>query len=316
MPAFRRPTLAVLWLVLLCCLPRAFAQEHRALRVAAVQFSIGAQDLASGSAYRAHVTRLVERCLPFEPDLILFPEYTAAFLALLPYGALIRDAASVEEAFRRVRAREPLAGSPRELLLLNSGLAERTAGDLFGGLARRHRVAVGAGTYFASDGEGRLVNRAVLFGPDGRLLHAQDKVFLTPYEEEVLGLEPGRLAGAAPFLLEGWRVGLTVCRDTFFPEWEQRLGGVGLWVDLQANGEAFTTEVRERFQEALPARLAGGGVPYGLTVCLTGGLLGLGWEGESFLAARDPASGRVQVVRRAASPKGEEILLLVLPAVR
>lgn len=316
MPAFRRPPRALLWLALLCCLPRGFAQEHRALRVAAVQFSIGAQDLTSGSAYRAHVTRLVERCLLFEPDLILFPEYTAAFLALLPYGALIRDAASVEEAFRRVRARESLAGSPRELLLLNSGLAERAAEELFGGLARRHGVAVGAGTYFASNGEGRLVNRAVVFGPDGQLLHVQDKVFLTPYEEEVLGLEPGRLTGAAPFLLGGWRIGLTICRDTFFPEWEQRLGRVALWVDLQGNGEAFTTEVRERFQEALPARLVGGGVPYGLTVCLTGGLMGLGWEGESFLATRDPVSGQVRVVRRAASPTGEEILHLVLPAPR
>jgi predicted amidohydrolase len=320
MPRLRAQLLALLAALAAVAGPavRPAAQPARELRVAAVQFGLSAADLASREAFRGHVQRLVERCLAHRPDLILFPEYTSAFLALLPYGGCIREAATVEEAFREVRAREPQAGSLRALLLLNAELAERSARELFGSLARRYRVAIGAGTYFASAGLAgeppRLVNRAVVFDARGRLLHVQDKAFLTPFEQEALGVEPGRLEEAATFLLKGRRIGLTICRDTFFAEWERVLAGAELWVDLQANGEPYTAEVRERFQLALPARLQGGNVPYGLSVCLTGELLELMGEGESFLAQQ--AGGVVRVVERAAAADAETILLVTVPAGR
>jgi len=313
-PAFRR---AAVFLLLACSLP-ALTAEGRTLRVAAVQLAIGADDLASWEVYGGHIACLVERCLPHRPDLILFPEYTSAFLALLPYGRWIRDAGSVEEAFRRVQAREPLVHSLRDLLLLNSGLAERAAQELFGGLARKHGVAIGAGTWFAcasSTGDPRLAprltNRAVIFDRTGAVLYAQDKVFLTPFEADLLGVEPGRIEAASAFRLGGRRIGLTICRDTFFAEWERRLAGAELWVDLQANGEPYTAGVRERFLRALPARLAGSGVPYGLSVCLTGRLLDLSWEGVTMLAAQGEQGPRVLL--QAVSPSSEEILLVAVP---
>ena len=295
---------------------RPAAESPRELRVAAVQLSLSAADLASRDAFQRHIGSLVGRCLPFRPDLILFPEYASVFLALLPHGRDIQGAKTVREAFLRVRAREPLAGSLRELLLLNSGLAERSAQELFGGLARRHGVAIGAGTYFAcAGGPGepvRLVNRAVIFDSSGQVLHLQDKVFLTPFEADLLGVEPGRLDQAAPFLLQGRRIGLTLCRDTFFAEWEQRMAGAELWVDLKANGEPYSEQARESFQRALPARLPGSGVPYGLTLCLTGALFDLVWEGQSFLAQQ--TGGEVRLVVQAASDDSEEILFVSLPA--
>jgi predicted amidohydrolase len=286
------------------------------LRVAAVQFSIHVQDLASFSAYRARIEALVESCLAYEPDLILFPEYTSAFLAIVPYGARLARFTTVGQALRDIMAAEPLVASLPDLFLLNSGVAERAARELFARLARRHRVAIGAGTLFAADrqpGGTRLVNRALLFDQEGELLHAQDKVLLTDFEAEILGVEAGRLEQAAPFVFENRRIGLTICRDTYLADWERSFAGCDLWVDLKANGEPFTEQARESFQRALPARLAGAEVPYGLTVCLTGRLFELAWEGESFLAGKGP-DGKVRTVVRAASARGEEVLLVVLPA--
>ncbi len=285
------------------------------LRVAAVQLRIAPPDLASREAFRARITGLVERCLAHAPDLILFPEYTSAFLALLPYGSLIRDAGGVEQAMSRVLEREPLAQGLRDLFLLNSALAEREAGELFGGLARKYGVAVGAGSLFAAEscaGRTVLVNRAVIFDERGGELYAQDKVFLTPFEEDRLGLAPGRLEAARLFLVRGRRLALTLCRDTFFAEWEPVLAGAELWVDLKANGEPFTAQTREGFQQALPARLPGAGVPYGLTLCLTGSLAGLAWEGESFLSQQ--SGGAVRTLKRAVSADSEEILFFTVPA--
>ncbi len=283
------------------------------LRVAAVQLRISPADLASREAFRARINGLVERCQAYAPDLVLFPEYTSAFLALLPYGGLLQDARDVEQALSLVLEREPQARDLRDLFLLNAASAEREARELFGGLARRYGVAVGAGSWFAAEdcaGRTVLVNRAVVFDEQGGELYAQDKVFLTPFELDRLGLSPGRLEAAQPFLVRGRRLALTLCRDTFFAEWERVLAGVELWVDLKANGEPFTAQTREGFQGALPARLPGAGVPYGLTLCLTGSLAGLTWEGESFLSLQ--AGGEVRTLQRAASADSEEILFFAL----
>jgi predicted amidohydrolase len=295
---------------------RSAAGAPGELRVAAVQLRIAPADLASRQAYERRIAGLVERCLPFRPDLILFPEYASAFLAILPYGGALQGAASLEQALGRALAREPLARSLGELFLLNSGLAGRAARELYGGLARRHGLAIGAGSWFAADcREGRtvLVNRAVVFDERGGELYCQDKVFLTPFEEQVLSLAPGSLGAARPFLVRGRRLALTLCRDTFFADWERVLGEAELWLDLKANGRPFGAQeqVDADRERALPARLRGSGVPYGLTLCLTGSLPGLAWEGRSAAVQRLPGGERL--LARAASPTGEEILFFCLP---
>jgi predicted amidohydrolase len=290
------------------------APRRRELRVAAVQLSIASADLSSFTAFRSHLENLL-RSLAFQPDLVVFPEYTSVFLTLVPYYATIRDSGSVEEALARIAARDPLVKDFRDLFLLNSGLTERAMEALFAPLARRCKTAVLAGTYFAQDEQGggvRLVNRAVLFDSAGRIVYCQDKVYLTPFEEEVLGISAGRAREVLPFTLGEHKVGLTICRDTFFEIWEQVLTGSDLWIDIKANGTLFTAEERQRFLKALPARIGASNVPYGLTVCLTGSLLDLLWEGESSVLGKGPG-GTVRFLRRAACPAEEEILLLTVP---
>ncbi len=293
--------------------PAAAGREE--LRVAAVQLSIDAADLSSFAAFRSHIMALLLRSLAFQPDLIVFPEYTSVFLTLVPYYPTIRDSRSVEEALARIAARDPLVQDFKDLFLLNSGLTERAMQALFASLARRYNIAVLAGTYFARDdrdGGVRLVNRAVLFDREGRTVYSQDKVYLTPFEEKLLGISAGTIHAAFPVTLGEHKVGITICRDTFFGVWEKALAGSDLWIDVKANGTLFTLEERRRFLEAVPARIAASDVPYGLTVCLTGSLLDLLWEGESSLVGKD-SGGTIHFLRRAASPAEEEILLLTVP---
>jgi len=290
----------------------AAPQTPRALRVAAVQLAMDESLLASAAVFAEHVEKLVAEAREFGPDLVVFPEYASVFLALLPYYGEIRGSPSAQEGLRRIRARDPLVRSFRDLFLLNSGVAWQAMQEIFGTLARRCGVPILAGSYFAWDireGEVRLVNRAVLFGADGRVAYSQDKVFLTPFEEQLLGVSAGSLEDAAPFPLNGHPVGLTLCRDTFFGEFQNRLAGSLLWIDIKANGERYTPEEQARFRRALPARIAEGSVPYGLTVCLTGSFLDLFWEGESSLVRRDGRGG-VEFLSRAASPAEEQVLLL------
>jgi hypothetical protein len=86
---------------------------------------------------------------------------------------------------------------------------------------------------------------------------------------------------------------------------------VDLWIDIKANGALYDQEERQRFLRAVPARIAEGNIPYGLTVCLTGSLLEMLWEGESSLAFKE-AGQPVRFVKKAASASEEEILFLLI----
>jgi predicted amidohydrolase len=286
--------------------------DSRDLRIAAVQLEIHSSDLRSFAAFRSHIEALVIRSIAFHPDLIVFPEYTSVFLALIPYYPVIRTSNSAVEGIARIGAQEPLIRGFRDLFLFNSGLVERAMEEIFASLAGQYNVAILAGTYFAWSGEGRevrLVNRTVIFDQEGKTAYTQDKVYLTPFEEQLLGISPGLLQAAAPVVLNGYRIGITICRDTFFRPWEKIHSGSDLWIDIKANGTAFTGEEQERFLRAVPARIVESDIPYGLTVCLTGSLLDLLWEGESSLVRKDGEQG-FRFVEKATSASEEEILFL------
>jgi len=288
------------------------ADHPQTLRVAAVQFKIQQSDLRSFAAFRSRIEALVMRAMTFEPDLIVFPEYTSVFFAVIPYYALIRASENAQEGLSRISARDPLVSGFRDLFLINSGLAERVMEEVFAKLARRYEVSIIPGTYFAWSERGTeiaLVNRLVVYDPNGKVSYRQDKVFLTPFEQQLLGISAGLVEQAEPIVLRGRRVALTICRDTFFSDWLQVHAGVDLWIDIKANGAVFTEEERQRFLRAVPARIREGDIPYGLTVCLTGSLLEMIWEGESSLVRNNPGEG-IRFLETASSASQEEILFV------
>ncbi|MCX7041003.1 MAG: hypothetical protein NT005_17965, partial [Spirochaetes bacterium] len=308
----RRATRAGLLAALLLCA----AFPAHCLRVAVVQLRIDESTYSSVESFRGIVTTAVEKAVDeapegCRPDLIVFPEYTSVFLALLPYEDDLRGAESVADGLARLSAADRKIGSLRQVFLGQASMVQDLVCEVFGSLARQYGVAIVAGTAFArvagegTDADGgaggtvELRNRAFVFGRDGRLAYTQDKVYLTEFETDVAGLSPGRVVEAAPFAIAGARIGLTLCRDTFFDAWEERFRGLDLWIDMKANGVPFTAEEREGFARALPARLPGAGVRHGITACLVGRYLDLAWEGESSVI--ECMHGAVRVLASASS---------------
>ena len=282
--------------------------------MAVIQLEVDERLYSSVDEFRARIAALVDRALANgQPDLIVFPEYTCAFLALIPYRRAIEGSRSVAEAFEKARAADPRFASLRELFLQEADGVERAIRDVFGTLARQHGAAMIAGTAFArtrGSGSEELRNRAYVFASDGSLLYTQDKVSLTDFETDLLLVSPGSLEDARTFSLAGARVGLTICRDTFMEEWETAFRGLDLWIDIKANGAPYTEEARQEFQKALPERLPGSGVRYGITACLVGRLLDIVWEGESSFIELD--SGVVRARARSESWTGYQGLVVSL----
>ncbi len=78
-----------------------------------------------------------------------------------------------------------------------------------------------------------VYNTGFLWGPDGSLLGATDKVFLTESEKSVLDLTPGDLEQVQAFETEMGKVGLAISLDAFTPEYLQKLDSQGTRIVIQ-----------------------------------------------------------------------------------
>lgn len=144
-------------------------------------------------AYRAKLTRWVEAAAGC--DLLVFPEYGAMELASLGGKDI---AANLEDSLHEAARHE--------------GLRDEVHADL----ARAHgmHILAASGPHFGAGPDARPVNRAVLFGPDGRIGH-QDKQVMTRFEREqwhVAGA-PGLRVFDTPV----GRLGILICYDAEFP---------------------------------------------------------------------------------------------------
>lgn len=146
----------------------------------------------SFSDYEAKITRWVEAAS--DCDLLVFPEYGAMELASLGGPAIAADLeASLHEVARHEEARDRL----------HADLARRF--DL--------HILAASGPAFPDPAK-RPVNRAVLFGPEGRIGH-QDKQIMTRFEREdwdVVGAPGLRLFDTAV-----GKIGILICYDSEFP---------------------------------------------------------------------------------------------------
>ncbi|QJD18185.1 carbon-nitrogen hydrolase family protein [Paracoccus sanguinis] len=173
------------------------------MRIAAAAYPIDWQ--ADFDAYEAKITAWVEEGA--DCDLLVFPEYGAMELAGLGGPAVAGDLqASLREVARHEAARDALHAR----------------------LAAAHGVHIlaASGPAFAGD---TVLNRAVLFGPSGRIGH-QDKQVMTRFEREewhVAGA-PGLRVFETPV----GRLGVAICYDSEFPLIARRLAEAGVEVLL------------------------------------------------------------------------------------
>ena len=249
--------------------------------VAGIQFEISPEIYESDDVFFSVVEGYVQFALDteYKPDLIVFPEYIGVFYQLMDFNDEIAGLNSFGDALIAVLAGNPGFGNMADVFIKTEAWKPYHAG--FSRLAEKYSVFIVAGSCFISDGDGRLFNRTFVFDPQGRLEYRQNKVFLTDFERDIVGLTPGRLEDAHFFKVDGRDIALTICRDAYSPEWEQKHSGAYLWIDIKANGEVYNEEQRSSFMRALPARVMRSDVFFGMTVCAVGNYLDLFWEGAS-----------------------------------
>jgi predicted amidohydrolase len=300
-------------LALLLSSPASAGGRREGLIVSGVQTRIDFSLYDSEKSFSAAVRGLAGKAVsPYGVDIIVFPEYLDVFLSFMPYQGLLSEADSIAEGLAAVASSHSGLRSIGDIVAREDRRVEAYMDALWGSIARELDAVVVAGTYLDYHPDsGKITNTAVVYGRDGKRLYVQDKVFLTEFEKDILGLEPGLVAEAEPFPVGDSEVAVTICRDTFFDDFYPAFRDADLWIDIKANGEAYGPEQKILFARALPSRLAEVPVAFGLTVCLTGRYLDLFWEGESsFIGKIGPAVGVLHKSRTATS---SEVLTVELP---
>ncbi len=292
--------------------------ETRHLTVSAVQYEVELADYRSAERFASEMEPLVAEAAKRGARLVVFPEYINVFLAFS--GSFGTSSAGESGSSRR-----SLGGELHDLLLRRSGVVRSNMNSIWGALAERYSLWIVAGSYFASGGEADgenedgLYNRAIVYGPEGKVIYEQDKVYLTPFEKTRLRLSAGKIEDAGTFDIDGWTCALTICRDSFFDEWNELFDEADLWVDIKANGEEYGEQTPALFERALPERIGETEVPYGLTACLNGEFLDLFWEGPSSIIRHEAGSaqsggdaGGWSYVKRAATADTLEVIVAEL----
>ena len=92
--------------------------------------------------------------------------------------------------------------------------------------------------------QGRWVNRTAVFDRSGGMWYRYDKLHLTQFETDELGLASGSAAGVAE--LDGLTVGFATCFDVYFPEYFALLARRGVDVVLSPSYQRSESPERLR----------------------------------------------------------------------
>jgi len=160
------------------------------VRIAAAQYPIGQPD--SLASWQAKVEQWVRDAATQGAQLLVFPEYAAMELS-----AIDRSTAS------------DLHASLRAVIALGPSIDAHYAD-----LARRFGVTVLGGTRPHALDDGRVVNRASLYLPDGQSGH-QDKIMMTRFERESWDIKGG--TELRVFRTPLGMLGISTCYDVEFP---------------------------------------------------------------------------------------------------
>ena len=162
-----------------------------AFTLATAQYDIGF--FSHWDDFAAKLERWVASAVQQDAKLLVFPEYGSLELASLFGQAVYSDLQ------QQLQAMQTLLPKWR---------------DLHQALARRHDVLILASSFPTELQAGHVVNRAMLFGPEGILGH-QDKLIMTRFENEQWGIRAGERIGVID--TELGRIGILICYDSEFP---------------------------------------------------------------------------------------------------
>lgn len=179
--------------------------EAKPLRLGLLQYGVGrpASVADFGSALEARIE--TGRA---QADLLVLPEYACVELGAALVGSDVTDEAT--ELAAMVAAAPAIEEAMRQA-------------------ARRQRVWLLPGTVPMRAADGRIVNRAPLIAPDGRMA-VQEKRAMTRFEKERWGVSQG--ADPKVFDTPWGRIGISVCYDVEFPKHVRVQVQAGAWVIL------------------------------------------------------------------------------------
>jgi predicted amidohydrolase len=163
----------------------------RVLRVAAAQYPI--DEITSLSSFEDKLFRWVRRAAGNGAQLLVFPEYAALELA-------------------RLGGRHVSGDLQASLDAVQFFIGDYEAA--YAGQAKLHGIYILAGSAPVRLADGRFVNRARLFAPDGKSGY-QQKHIMTRFEAEEWGISPSR--GLCVFDIGIAKAGIAICYDAEFP---------------------------------------------------------------------------------------------------
>lgn len=167
-------------------------------RVACVQYEVRGIDTFADFAQQ--VQYFTETAADYESEFLLFPElFTAQLLSPLKFH-------TAQDAFRK------LATFTDQFVALMSHEA------------KRYGLYIIAGSTVVEEADGRLLNRAFIFSPDGTYV-AQPKLHITPSERDWCGID----GGSELYLIQTPKAkfGVLICYDIEFPEVARYLADQG-----------------------------------------------------------------------------------------
>lgn len=160
------------------------------IKIAAAQYPI--DPVADFAAWQSKVGRWVETAASTGANLLLFPEYAAMELS----------------------ATDPSTAGDLKGSLQTVISAAEAANAHYRTLAMRFGLTILASSMPTMLSNGRVVNRATLFVPDGRSGH-QDKIMMTRFEREQWDISGGETL--CLFRTALGPIGISICYDVEFP---------------------------------------------------------------------------------------------------
>jgi predicted amidohydrolase len=178
--------------------------EAHPIRLGLLQYPVGRP--ASIADFAKGLDRWLEEGRA-SADLLVLPEYAAVEL-----GAGLKGGEATEAA----ELAAMVTAAPDILTAMHDA-------------ARRHRVWLQPGTLPMRAADGRVINRAPLITPEGRVAF-QDKRAMTRFESERWGVSQG--ADPNVFDTPWGRIGISICYDIEFPKHARVQVMAGAWLIL------------------------------------------------------------------------------------
>jgi len=265
--------------------------------------------------------KLVEK-LPEQRDdtLVAFPEDIGTPLVFLDGPESLFRSKTLKGAIGRLIICNTLkvlscklsyrVGWMRALALAKAKSMGKVYFDVFSSLAAEYGVYIAAGSVLLpqfglnadisridySIRDGNVYNICFLFGPDGRLIGSQKKVYLVPGFEDKTGFDitGGSLDELDVFYTPLGRIGIAVCLDAFKEDVVNRLEEKGAEILIQpsANPAPWTKEQQlDWLNSSWKAVDRSKCLQYALNPMMTGLLFDLGFEGQSAIFCRNAQNG-------------------------